>query len=130
MIRRPPRSTLFPYTTLFRSPLPGRQPPLRTQETRPHDEPYAFPLPDDLPQRRQRHRPHRPPHPPRRDHHHRRRELSPAGRGGHPQGPPLQADVVITAVGPNSRASRSPATISTRWPRLTLAERCSIWYAV
>src|SRR3712207_8353605 len=36
MIRRPPRSTLFPYTTLFRSPLdappnppsaPGRTPP-------------------------------------------------------------------------------------------------------
>src|SRR2546429_9929866 len=25
MIRRPPRSTLFPYTTLFRSDLPGRQ---------------------------------------------------------------------------------------------------------
>src|SRR2546427_8676967 len=24
MIRRPPRSTLFPYTTLFRSPLPKR----------------------------------------------------------------------------------------------------------
>src|SRR2546430_9947270 len=24
MIRRPPRSTLFPYTTLFRSPLTGR----------------------------------------------------------------------------------------------------------
>src|SRR3712207_6876256 len=24
MIRRPPRSTLFPYTTLFRSPLPQR----------------------------------------------------------------------------------------------------------
>src|SRR3712207_7362569 len=24
MIRRPPRSTLFPYTTLFRSPLPSR----------------------------------------------------------------------------------------------------------
>src|SRR5215204_3712928 len=23
MIRRPPRSTLFPYTTLFRSPSPG-----------------------------------------------------------------------------------------------------------
>src|SRR5437660_6963516 len=23
MLRRPPRSTLFPYTTLFRSPLPG-----------------------------------------------------------------------------------------------------------
>src|SRR3712207_7602331 len=25
MIRRPPRSTLFPYTTLFRSHLPGRE---------------------------------------------------------------------------------------------------------
>src|SRR3712207_5117087 len=25
MIRRPPRSTLFPYTTLFRSPLRGRR---------------------------------------------------------------------------------------------------------
>src|SRR5256886_2571008 len=25
MIRRPPRSTLFPYTTLFRSPLDGRE---------------------------------------------------------------------------------------------------------
>src|SRR5215510_15717780 len=25
MIRRPPRSTLFPYTTLFRSPPPGVQ---------------------------------------------------------------------------------------------------------
>src|SRR3712207_8195438 len=26
MIRRPPRSTLFPYTTLFRSRSPGRRP--------------------------------------------------------------------------------------------------------
>src|ERR1039458_5873011 len=26
MIRRPPRSTLFPYTTLFRSPWAGRRP--------------------------------------------------------------------------------------------------------
>src|SRR3712207_7244122 len=25
MIRRPPRSTLFPYTTLFRSPAPGER---------------------------------------------------------------------------------------------------------
>src|SRR5712664_3167539 len=43
MTRRPPRSTLFPYTTLFRSPrhtLPGRRgpsgphqtPPLRSEE--------------------------------------------------------------------------------------------------
>src|SRR5947209_13477650 len=27
IIRRPPRSTLFPYTTLFRSPRPGKPPP-------------------------------------------------------------------------------------------------------
>src|SRR3712207_8223113 len=27
MIRRPPRSTLFPYTTLFRSAVPGRRAP-------------------------------------------------------------------------------------------------------
>src|SRR3712207_7417220 len=27
MIRRPPRSTLFPYTTLFRSPAAGKGPP-------------------------------------------------------------------------------------------------------
>src|SRR5690242_21535084 len=33
MIRRPPRSTLFPYTTLFRSPFP------RPYHARPHDEP-------------------------------------------------------------------------------------------
>src|SRR5258707_2818367 len=32
MIRRPPRSTLFPYTTLFRSPLPPR--PSRSPSTR------------------------------------------------------------------------------------------------
>src|SRR2546430_17072332 len=37
MIRRPPRSTLFPYTTLFRSPLyvePGRHGDLRFEGTR------------------------------------------------------------------------------------------------
>src|SRR5258705_4899404 len=33
MIRRPPRSTLFPYTTLFRSHLPSRRP--WTTTTRP-----------------------------------------------------------------------------------------------
>src|SRR3712207_6961446 len=32
MIRRPPRSTLFPYTTLFRSPLPRRLPPGRRDD--------------------------------------------------------------------------------------------------
>src|SRR2546429_5673657 len=41
MIRRPPRSTLFPYTTLFRSPLPlseivaGELPALLATETLP-----------------------------------------------------------------------------------------------
>src|SRR2546422_321024 len=35
MIRRPPRSTLFPYTTLFRS-LDGREAE-RLGETRPHE---------------------------------------------------------------------------------------------
>src|SRR3712207_8623857 len=35
MIRRPPRSTLFPYTTLFRSRRPG-QPPGGGRRQRPH----------------------------------------------------------------------------------------------
>src|SRR5260221_6053851 len=34
MIRRPPRSTLFPYTTLFRSPFDRRSPPARRSEER------------------------------------------------------------------------------------------------
>src|SRR5260370_19592505 len=35
MIRRPPRSTLFPYTTLFRSPpVHGCEPPRRQQAVR------------------------------------------------------------------------------------------------
>src|SRR3712207_7201451 len=33
MIRRPPRSTLFPYTTLFRSDLPGRHQHPRAPES-------------------------------------------------------------------------------------------------
>src|SRR2546430_12506956 len=33
MIRRPPRSTLFPYTTLFRSP-PCTAPPLSSRKSR------------------------------------------------------------------------------------------------
>src|SRR5439155_17102062 len=37
MIRRPPRSTLFPYTTLFRSPFPERD--------HQHDENHEGPLP-------------------------------------------------------------------------------------
>src|SRR5258708_19478117 len=36
MIRRPPRSTLFPYTTLFRShSLPGERPDARRNEEQP-----------------------------------------------------------------------------------------------
>src|SRR5256885_8342548 len=35
MIRRPPRSTLFPYTTLFRSPAPGQRLPLAPPWPRP-----------------------------------------------------------------------------------------------
>src|SRR5947209_16070149 len=35
MIRRPPRSTLFPYTTLFRS-APARRPDAENQPPRPH----------------------------------------------------------------------------------------------
>src|SRR3712207_8588894 len=34
MIRRPPRSTLFPYTTLFRSLLPAGLPAYRTRAER------------------------------------------------------------------------------------------------
>src|SRR5258708_18377618 len=34
MIRRPPRSTLFPYTTLFRSPRHGTILPLRPNDLR------------------------------------------------------------------------------------------------
>src|SRR3712207_7330966 len=34
MIRRPPRSTLFPYTTLFRSGRPYRSLAIREQQTR------------------------------------------------------------------------------------------------
>src|SRR2546422_5974104 len=44
MIRRPPRSTLFPYTTLFRSPLPANSPEARPVEV------SAF-LPPGLPLR-------------------------------------------------------------------------------
>src|SRR2546426_4422507 len=39
MIRRPPRSTLFPYTTLFRSPAPQhRRPPGRVAARVAHDD--------------------------------------------------------------------------------------------
>src|SRR5258706_8691788 len=42
MIRRPPRSTLFPYTTLFRSD-PGAGRPAVTQRTRAHRDLVAGP---------------------------------------------------------------------------------------
>src|SRR3712207_7507535 len=53
MIRRPPKSTLFPYTTLFRSQ------EVRTAEGRRHRPPRRPPRPD-LRRRRQGARPARP----------------------------------------------------------------------
>src|SRR3712207_7537051 len=51
MIRRPPRSTLFPYTTLFRSPVPAREggryvfaTPMHTKGPPPHGPHHAPPL--------------------------------------------------------------------------------------
>src|SRR2546425_9736486 len=44
MIRRPPRSTLFPYTTLFRSDIIGKDPEKwrpKTRETADHSLPYC-----------------------------------------------------------------------------------------
>src|SRR5258707_9154340 len=40
MIRRPPRSTLFPYTTLFRSPRAEREPARAGRD--PLDDPASF----------------------------------------------------------------------------------------
>src|SRR3712207_9527440 len=45
MIRRPPRSTLFPYTTLFRSPPPGLRGHRRLRRARPGARADARPLP-------------------------------------------------------------------------------------
>src|SRR6266511_1782359 len=48
MIRRPPRSTLFPYTTLFRAPGPGRAraaPERPRRPARPPDAPGPVPRP-------------------------------------------------------------------------------------
>src|SRR3989454_4697242 len=42
MIRRPPRSTLFPYTTLFRS-VPGDRVEMRAGEVRVNGKPLAEP---------------------------------------------------------------------------------------
>src|SRR5256886_8036346 len=43
MIRRPPRSTLFPYTTLFRSPmLESALPVVRTPDGRFHAVPFNY----------------------------------------------------------------------------------------
>src|SRR5256885_12999004 len=42
MIRRPPRSTLFPYTTLFRSPLGGNLPPSHDESSPPRRRRPAF----------------------------------------------------------------------------------------
>src|SRR5438874_8335633 len=47
MIRRPPRSTLFPYTTLFRSPRAHRQEHGRDDEERKRDGPAHEPCQRD-----------------------------------------------------------------------------------
>src|SRR3712207_7889268 len=44
MIRRPPRSTLFPYTTLFRSGSWGRMGDMSTTKAPPLDEQLCFDL--------------------------------------------------------------------------------------
>src|SRR3712207_7622010 len=55
MIRRPPRSTLFPYTTLFRSPVRRRPAPVRVVDAPPpadaddRPRPGAGPGPPDTP---------------------------------------------------------------------------------
>src|SRR5258708_31166244 len=53
MIRRPPRSTLFPYTTLFRSPLgPLRSPSIHSRCHRTTSERFPWaPMMNGLPQR-------------------------------------------------------------------------------
>src|SRR2546430_6045432 len=42
MIRRPPRSTLFPYTTLFRSEMVGRDRRHRRRNLRPQARPFGM----------------------------------------------------------------------------------------
>ena len=49
--------------------IPGRRPPLRKAQRRAHHQLALQRVADHLPQRRQRHRPHRSPRPPRRAHH-------------------------------------------------------------
>src|SRR3712207_7562506 len=71
MIRRPPRSTLFPYTTLFRSagpgadggarPRPRRRPEPRRGEAEARAAPLADRRPGELPPERARGHPNRPP---------------------------------------------------------------------
>src|SRR2546426_5556405 len=52
MIRRPPRSTLFPYTTLFRSPRPQAPPPWTNPRRGRPRAPYSAPLGPPPPSRR------------------------------------------------------------------------------
>src|SRR3712207_7097397 len=55
MKRRPPRSTLFPYTTLFRSPLPRLRLPALRQVVRGHDATRPLEVQDGLDRRRRGH---------------------------------------------------------------------------
>src|SRR5256886_2685776 len=79
MIRRPPRSTLFPYTTLFRSPV--REPPPPPPAYRPQERPAPVreaappPPPVSHPQERAAH----PPPPPSQPSKSEPRESAPHG---------------------------------------------------
>src|SRR5260221_5179780 len=69
MIRRPPRSTLFPYTTLFRSCLPRERPLTPTRRTTTCTTPHTTPWPRSMPAQKPR-RPSSPSAPTRRSEEH------------------------------------------------------------
>src|SRR2546422_6280222 len=84
MIRRPPRSTLFPYTTLFRS-RPGRERDRRGPRPT-HSRPDLSSPPDPL-SLRERGKSRRPPSPERRGGQGVRKEAADGGQLGSPEAP-------------------------------------------
>src|SRR2546423_2266965 len=102
MIRRPPRSTLFPYTTLFRSlrPLLRRELPLplgpRPRGRRPPPDPHRPGAPD-LGDRSQ----------PGRGHARRRAGRPPLGRAPDLGGGPRRVHAARLAGGPPAAADRA-----------------------
>src|SRR3989442_3715283 len=55
MIRRPPRSTLFPYTTLFRSHCPASTTPRSTRSSLPPANPVSAAIRSSSPKRSEEH---------------------------------------------------------------------------